>query len=90
MSPRQIGWKRLAPSLLLLVLFACQAKAESKPLEFHLTFDKSVSAKPFTGRVYVMLTKGRRTDLPRGPSWMQPEPFFAIDAKDWKPGDELV
>ena len=25
----------------------------------------------------------------KGPNWFQPKPFFAIDARDWKPGEPL-
>jgi hypothetical protein len=71
---------------LLVVLTA----AEPKQLEFHVTFDKTVTNKPFTGRVYVMLSKGDLKRLPSGPSWFGTEPFFARDVKDWKPGEPLV
>jgi hypothetical protein len=64
--------------------------APARPLEFHLTFDKSVSAKPFTGRVYVMLSKAAAQGLRPGPNWFRPEPFFAQDVKGWKPGEVLV
>jgi S-formylglutathione hydrolase FrmB len=63
--------------------------AEARPLAFHVTFDKSVSDKPFTGRVYVMLWKNEVKE-PRGISWFNPEPVFARDVKDWKPSDTLV
>ena len=71
----------------LLVLLAA---AEPRPLEFRVTFDKSVTDKPFTGRVYVMLSKTELKALPSGPNWFAPEPFFAWDVKDWKPGETLV
>jgi hypothetical protein len=62
---------------------------EPKPLEFHLTFDKAISEKPFSGRVFVMLSKS--SNEPRlGPNWFKPEPMFARDVKDWKPGETLV
>jgi hypothetical protein len=72
------------------LLLANGARADSQPLEFHLTFEKNVSEKPFTGRVYVMLSKEPATSLRSGPSWFRPEPFFALDVKDWKPGEPLV
>ncbi|MGG2357361.1 hypothetical protein, partial [Salmonella enterica] len=62
-----------------------------KPLEFVLTFDPTVSSKPFTGRVYVMLSKsnpGRA--LRSSPNWMKPEPFFAKDVKNWAPDKPLT
>ncbi len=76
--------------LLALGCLALSARAgEPRPLEFYLTFDKSVSAAPFTGRVYVLLSKKEIKQLPAGPNWFKPEPFFALDVKDWKPGERL-
>ena len=60
------------------------------PEQFHLTFDKKISAAPFTGRVLVVASKGEIKDLPPRTSWFNPEPFFAWDVKDWKPGEMLV
>ncbi len=81
-----VSLRRFLAVPLLVVL----AGAEPKPLEFHVTFDKAVSDKPFTGRVYVMLSKGDLKRLPNGPAWFGTEPFFAKDVKDWKPGEPLV
>jgi enterochelin esterase-like enzyme len=88
MSPR----RRLLPctAVVLLLALAGPLFAQSKTLEFQITFDKSVSDKPFTGRVVVQLSKREISGLLRGASWFQPEPFFAKDVKDWKPGEPLV
>ncbi|MGH7172718.1 MAG: alpha/beta hydrolase-fold protein [Gemmataceae bacterium] len=75
---------------LLLLLTPASAAAQSRPLEFRLTFDRGVSARPFTGRVYVMLFKQDAKELRSGPSWFHPDPFFAKDVKDWQPGQPLV
>jgi hypothetical protein len=84
----------LPPSIrlacLLLLLSPTSASAQSRPLEFRLTFDKSVSARPFSGRVYVMLFKKDVKELRSGPDWFAPDPFFAKDVKDWQPGQTLV
>jgi hypothetical protein len=66
------------------------ALAQPRPLAFRLTFDRSVADKPFTGRVYVLLSKTNVTELPSGPNWISPEPFFAKDVKDWQPGQPLL
>src|SRR5262245_42816872 len=79
-----------ALAALTLAAVTRPALAADKPLEFHLTFDKAAHAKPFTGRVYVMLLKTRADELRSGPSWFRPEPFFAVDVKGWKPGEKLV
>jgi hypothetical protein len=81
-----VSSRRLVALPLLLIL----AGAEPRPLEFHVTFDKSVTDHAFTGRVYVMLSRKELRALPSGPSWGAPEPFFACDVLDWKPGDTLV
>lgn len=61
-----------------------------KPLEFQITFDKAVSNVPFTGRVYVMLSTEPIHDLLGDPDWFDPQPLFAVDVKDWRPGEPLV
>jgi S-formylglutathione hydrolase FrmB len=82
--------RRALLCLPLLLLVAGPAAAQDRPLEFHLTFDPSASAQPFTGRVYVMLSKGQMQQLSSGFNWMSPEPVFARDVKDWRPGQDLV
>src|SRR5438309_1809976 len=64
--------------------------ADTRPLAFHLTFTKTVSNEPFTGRVYVLLSKTPSKALRSGPSWFAAEPFFAKDVKNWMPGETLV
>ena len=80
--------KRFA--ILVALLLVSGTRANDKALTFRVTFDKAVSAKPFTGRVYVMMTKSDKSEPRFGPSWLKPEPMFARDVKDWKPGEELV
>jgi hypothetical protein len=76
--------------VLLLLAGTTALRAEPRPLEFRVTFTKAVSSKPFTGRVYVMLTKGERKEPPSDVNWFATEPLFARDVKDWKPGEELT
>lgn len=76
--------------LLLLALAAAQddnsVLADSRT--FRVEFSKSVHAKPFTGRIYVLFS--RRNGEPRkGPSWFNPEQFVARDVENWKPGVPL-
>lgn len=86
MSPRRL--------LAVLLVVCCSATAvragEAKPLEFQVTFDRTVSDKPFTGRVFVVLSKNLITDVIRGPNWFAPEPLFAADVKNWQPGEPLT
>ncbi len=74
----------------LLLLSPATAAAQPRPLEFHLSHDRRLSEKPFTGRVYVMLFKQDVKELRPGPSWIGTDPFFAVDVKDWQPDRPLV
>jgi S-formylglutathione hydrolase FrmB len=75
-------------ALVVAALFAAPAQAD--PLEFHLTFDKKTLDRPFTGRAYVMLFSKDEKQLRPGPDWLRPEPFFARDVKNVKPGEIIV
>ena len=78
------------PAAFLAALLLGPVPLQAGPLEFHLTFDKTAHAKPFTGRVHVLLFKAGTTELQRGPSWIGTLPFFAKDVKGWMPGETLV
>jgi hypothetical protein len=83
---------QLSLALVLLVAWSAtaQTSAEKQPLAFHLTFDKAVSTEPFTGRVYVWLSKTASKTLRSDPNWFAPEPLFALDVKNWKSGETLI
>ncbi len=76
--------------LSLLLLSTTPLRAEPKPLEFQLTFSPEVSRQPFTGRVYLMLSRQPIKELRSGPNWFNPEPFFAGDVRDWKPDQPIT
>ena len=62
--------------------------------EFEVRFTSGVHDGPISARVYVMLgpakaEPGRRSEPRFGPDWFHPRPFFAVDARDWKPGEPL-
>lgn len=78
------------PLSLAVVIVVGVGKAEPGPLRFAITYDKKVTAAPFTGRVFVMLQKKAFSELPKGLNWFQPEPIFAKDVQDWRPGEVLV
>ncbi len=82
--------RRMSAALLALCLAVTARAGEAKPLEFQVTFDRTVSDQPFTGRVFVLLSKNRISDLVSGPNWFAPEPMFAVDVKGWKPGEPLT
>jgi Putative esterase len=84
---------RFAFGIAAFLTLACalaHPSEQQRPLEFHLTFDKAVSSEPFTGRVFIMLSKNASKTLMSGPNWFAPEPFFALDVKNWKPGETLA
>jgi hypothetical protein len=57
---------------------------------FEVTLTEAVSRTPASGRVYVFLGPDRSSAEPRlGPNWFRPQPFFAVDAAGWKPGQPL-
>src|ERR1700683_1313527 len=81
---------RTPAALLAAFLLGPAPLVTAGPLEFHLHFDKTAHAKPFTRRVYVMPFRAGTTELQRGPSWFGTLPFFAKDVAGWKPGETLV
>ena len=89
MRRKILSWLQTVIIVTVLILLS-QARLVAAPLEFHLRFDESVSAKPFSGRVYVLMSKKKVTTLPNGPRWFKTEPFFALDVKDWQPGQVKV
>lgn len=64
--------------------------APPKPPEFRVVYGRGVSTGPFTGRIYILLSAKEPKQLPSGPNWFAPEPFFAVDVKDWRPGEALA
>jgi S-formylglutathione hydrolase FrmB len=73
-----------------VALLGAPGAGRAAPLAFHLSFDRAVSERPFSGRVYVILSKQDVQQLPSGPNWFKPEPVFTLDVKDWRPGQTLV
>jgi hypothetical protein len=90
MFPPRARWAGRAAWFVLLLAAVPAPAADVNPLVFHVTFDKSVSSAPFTGRVYVLLSRGAARELRSGVSWFNPEPVFARDVHDWKPGEILA
>lgn len=79
----------VCPALMMATCLASACAAELPG--FEVTYDATVHPGPVSARVYVML--GPRAGLrePRtGPDWFNPQPFFAVEARDWKPGEPLA
>ena len=76
-------------ALWLGLILAPIARADSP--SFSITYDSAVSKTPINARVYVMFAAPAGLREPRtGPDWFNTQPFFAVDAKDWKAGEPLV
>jgi S-formylglutathione hydrolase FrmB len=68
---------------------ALEQLAALRPVEFRLTFTNNVTAN-FTGRVFVVASRQPIKDGPLRQNWFKPEPFFAQDVRNWKPGTPLA
>jgi pimeloyl-ACP methyl ester carboxylesterase len=69
------------------------AALEEKGPSFEITYTPEFRPGPISARVYVMLGQGQaatgRAEPRFGPNWFRPQPFFAVDAQGWKPGEPL-
>jgi S-formylglutathione hydrolase FrmB len=90
MGLRSCGRTPWIAGFLLCLAAQAAAAAPARPLEFQVSFDRTVSPAPFSGRVYVLLSKEAHRQPPAGPNWFNPDPFFARDVRDWKPGEQVV
>ncbi len=91
MSPRGL----IRVGIVLAVVLGAAPTLCAQPIEFRLTFPNELREAPFTGPVYLMFDREdgerRRPREPRfGPNWFNVQPFFRIDARDWKPGEPLT
>jgi len=90
---RNSGSRRIAGALLLIASASPAAtREEPQPqgLAFEVKCTPAVQREPITARVYVLLGPDGSTAEPRrGPDWFHPNPFFARDVRDWKPGEPL-
>jgi hypothetical protein len=79
---------RLALATLLVAAILPRAEAGTT---FEVRYAPELHAGPVSARVHVMLGPAGSALPPRiGPNWFNPQPFFAVEAKGWKPGEPLV
>ncbi len=77
-------------ALLVSLLLTGLVPALAHDTSFEVTFTPEVQTKPITARVYVLLGPALNWREPRhGPDWFHTQPFFALEAADWKPGEPL-
>jgi S-formylglutathione hydrolase FrmB len=83
---------RLASCLLVVWLtITPTARPDQPAVRFSVTYSPEVNPGPISTRVYVMLGPAASNQPPRmGPNWFNPQPFFAVEAHDWKPGEPLA
>ncbi len=77
--------------LLSLPAVAQSTPPVDQPLQFQITFDTKLQSAPYTGRVYVVMSKAPRGE-PRQhlSNWFNPPQTVALDLKDWKPADPIL
>lgn len=91
---------RLASAAIAMALLAASGSlsaaeapgraGDAKGPSFEVTYTKAVAEGPVSTRVYVMLEPAGSSAEPRlGPNWFRPQPFFAVDARNWRPGQPL-
>ena len=78
---------RLALRCSSLAALAVWQLVAARPALAAVTFEVSRTAeshaKPFSGRVFVMLAPEGAKSPKNGPDWFNPQPMFAVDVKDW-------
>ncbi|MCA9087005.1 MAG: hypothetical protein KDA90_00035 [Planctomycetaceae bacterium] len=88
MTIRNLATRRTIAAVFLLwgaANAAIPARAEQR---FEVRY-ADAEQRTYTGRVYLFCGQGPRE--PRsGPNWFDPDPMFAIDVVDWKPGEILT
>jgi hypothetical protein len=64
--------------------------ADAKTPAFEVTYPAKVHQGPVSAQVYVFLGPAQNAGEPRfGPNWLNPQPFFRVEAHDWKAGERL-
>lgn len=77
---------------LLIMALAVLAHSRStrtkadEPVRINVTLDSGVSQEPLSGRLFVYCSRKPAGEPRFGPDWFNPEPFFAIDVTNFKPG----
>lgn len=74
--------------LVLAALLSSPAVAAEQGTAFRVTLDADVAQRPITGSLYVFVHERARPAPRLGPNWFDPEPFFRLDVKDFRPGTE--
>jgi len=76
-----LAWRVACATALMLAATAARAS-----VEFDVTLDPAAAQGAVSGRLFVFLSQRPFHEPRDGPDWFTPEPFFAIDVKDFQPG----
>ena len=63
--------------------------ASTSSVSIAVTLSDGISKTPVSGRLLVLFSRDNPQPI-QGPNWFSPEPFAAVNVKDWKPGDSLT
>jgi len=88
-NPNSMVTHLLLASLVLVSAAASSSVAEDAAVvatAIEVELAESAAAAPVSGRLFVLTSSSDRQEPRFGPSWFSPEPFFAIDLKDWAAG----
>jgi hypothetical protein len=77
-------------AFIVLCLSCLAGDSVDKTVEVRLKLSPTISDKPLTGRVYVLVRLDIYSKPLEGPSLSESDPFFALDVKNWKPGEEIT
>ncbi|MCH8913160.1 MAG: hypothetical protein IIA33_06275, partial [Planctomycetes bacterium] len=79
-----------AVHLLPLQAIAQHAPPVDQPLQFEITFDTKLQSDPYTGRVYVVISKAPRSEPRQDLSnWFNPPQTVALDLENWQPMEPI-
>ncbi|MCH7873279.1 MAG: hypothetical protein IID33_16410, partial [Planctomycetes bacterium] len=81
--------RTLVTALCLSMLSALPQAAADLP-RFEITFDRKISNKPYTGRVFLIMTTSGSAEPRRTLGWGSPTPIFSQEVKNWRPGQTLL
>ncbi len=76
--------------LLSLPAVAQSTPPVDQPLQFQITFETKLQSAPYTGRVYVVISKAPRREPRQDLSnWFNPPQTVALDVKNWNPTEPI-
>lgn len=58
--------------------------------QFEITLDPKIASEPINGRLFVFISERSRRAPKSQIEWSSPEPFFAVDVRDFAPGDTRI